>query len=212
MKIGQLPACPRSYRVVLSGQGRGLRLDRFSIGGEQLKASWIFAIALLVPPHSNLLAQTAEGAKPCDNKPVWVLKVDKLDAEWDVSMVDRAHKSGSDRPAGVATRGFEDVVLSKYAITGQYFPFTEVTFYPCEHKVSLRTEHLFLKEAYGYSLHGKTFALTLVGSCGRLNMKEWIAAGCDTSITLIDTKGSGEFDLLRIGKFVPEFIPQWVMK
>jgi hypothetical protein len=170
------------------------------------------AIALLVPCCVELTAQLAPEEKPCDGKPNWVLRVQQLDSGWDVGNVDRTHKIGAVRPATNSTLGFEEAVVSKYALRRKYFAFTEVVVYPCEHSVSLRTEHLFLKSAVGYSLHGKTFALVLFGGCGRMEKRRWIAAGCDTSITLTDTNGSGRFDLLQIGKMAPESVPPWVTK
>jgi hypothetical protein len=182
------------------------------VGGEHLRKSWVYAIALLVPFCAQLAAQAAQDEKPCDAKPEWILKVQQPDSGWDVTNIDRTHKIGPDKPAMTSLRGFEEVVVSEYAINRKLFPFTEVIVHPCDHSVSLSTEHLFLEHAHGYSLHGKTFALVLSGGCGRLEKGEWIAAGCITYITLTDTTGSGQFDLLRIGRFEPESVPPWVRK
>jgi hypothetical protein len=170
------------------------------------------AIALLVLFCVDLSAQVAQQEKPCEAKSNWILKVRQPDSGWDVGSVDRTHKLGSGGPAMNSVLGFEEVVGTKYALRRKYFAFTEVVVNPCDHSVSLRTEHLLLKQAMGFSLHGKTFALALFGNCGRLEKRTWIAAGCDTYVTLTDTSGSGRFDLLLIGKATPESVPVWVTK
>jgi len=177
-----------------------------------LKITWICVVALLVPFCVDLTAQVAQEEKPCEAKSDWILKVQRPDSGWDVGVVDRTHKLSTGGPAVNAVLGFDEVVVTKYALRRKYFAFTEVVLYPCDHSVSLRTEHLLLKQAMGFSLHGKTFALALFGNCGRLEKRTWIAAGCDTYVTLTDTSGSGRFDLLRIGRATPESVPPWVTK
>jgi hypothetical protein len=176
---------------------------------------WVFAIVLLVPFHFQLAAQAVQEAAACDDKPQVIVKLEKPNADWDVSMVDRTHKVMADQSAATYGASLVDVVRSKYALRGKYFSFTQVVLYPCQHSVSLRSEQLAVSEAYGYSLHGQTFALSLTGywDCGnRLEEKKWVSAGCSTAMTLTDTSGSGTFDMLRIGKESPEFVPQWVEK
>lgn len=177
-----------------------------------MKSLSLCVIAPLVLFHIDASAQATQDRKPCETKSDWILQVQKPDSGWDVSIVDRSHKVGAGRPAIASNSELNDVVVSEYALRRKYFLFTEVVMYPCDHSVSLRAEHLSLTHAYGYSLHGKTFALALFGNCGRLEKQKWVGAGCDTYITLTDTKGSGRFDLLRIGRSAPESVPQWAMK
>lgn len=177
-----------------------------------MRKSWVCAIALFVPFCAGLAAQAIKEEKPCEAKPEWILKVQQPDSGWDVENIDRTRKVGPDGPVRASALGFEEVVVSTYAIRDRYFAYTEVTVYPCDHSVLLRTQHLFLEKAQGYSLHGKTFALVLSGGCGLLEKGEWIAASCDIDITLTDTTGTGRFDLLRIGRPRPESVPPWVTK
>src|SRR5258708_1893872 len=162
--------------------------------------------------YSSAFGQAPTEQPPCNSKPDWYLKVYKSDTGWDLGIVDRGKQLDSKGHDLSSNPAFKDVFVAEYALRGQYFAFTEVVVEPCDHSVSLRTQHINVSHAYGYSINGKTFAIVLSGNCGRLVKREWIAAGCDTSITLTDTHGLGRFDLLRFGNPAPESVPSWASR
>jgi len=154
--------------------------------------------------------QSPPETKPCTAKPDWYTQVQKPDTGWDVTIVDRDQKMGTSARRPSTNPALEGTRWTEYALRGKYFAFTEVVVDSCSRKVTLRTEHLLLDHAYGVSLDDRTFALVLSGNCGTLEGEVWTAAGCDTSITIIDTTGSGKFDLLKFGHWAPDSIPAWV--
>jgi hypothetical protein len=172
----------------------------------------VFALGLLALPGARLAGQATPEAKPCDAKPDWFLQVSKPDSGWDTGFVGRAHKLGHEAPALTAKPGFEGVHEAEYAARQKYFKWIELVAYPCEHRVSLKTQRLLIGHVYAFTKNGKTFALAVQGNCGNLVKGEWHAAGCDTGILLIDTTGSGKFDSLRIGRSAPDAVPAWVDK
>jgi hypothetical protein len=81
----------------------------------------------------------------------------------------------------------------------------------CDNSATVLPGYLRVEHAYGYSESGRTFALVLSGNCGELDKGRWIAAMCDETIALVDTTGSGKFDLLEIGEANPD-MPKWVRR
>ena len=162
----------------------------------------------IVSFHSSALGQPPPGQSPCISKPDWYLKVSRPGTGWNLSIVDRGKQLGARRRALSSNPAFKDVFEAEYALLGKYFAFTEVVVEPCEHSVSLRTQHIKVEHAFGYSTSGTTFAIVLSGNCGRLEKRERIAA-CETAITLTDTNGTGKFDLLRFGVSGRDSVPSW---
>jgi hypothetical protein len=162
--------------------------------------------------HPAVWSQTPQAQSSCPSKPDWYLKVEKPDTGWSIGIIDRDRKLGVAGHSMTSDPAFKEVLVTEYVLRGHYFPFTEVVVDACEHRASLRTQHLKVEHAYGYSIHGKTFAFVLSGNCGRLEKGQWIAAGCDTFITVWDTNGQGKFDQLRIGVSKPDSIPNWASR
>lgn len=79
----------------------------------------------------------------------------------------------------------------------------------CDQSATIVPAYLRVEHAYGFSVSGRTFALVLSGNCGWFEKGRWISAMCDESIALVDTTGSGTFDLLEIGEENPD-MPTWV--
>lgn len=171
----------------------------------------VFAISIVCTSLSGL-SQVTQRQTTCAAKPDWFLKVERPDTGWNLGIVNRQKKIVADSHTLSSNAAFKDVFVAEYALRGKYFAFTEVVADPCEHSVALRTQHLRVEHAYGYSIHGKTFAIVLAGNCGQLEKGQWIAAGCDTRITLVDTTGSGKFGLLKFGAFEPDSVPDWASR
>ena len=133
-----------------------------------------------------------------------MVHVHKPGSGWDVSIFDRDHKSRE-----VTLHGkFEHVVRTDYATLGDSFLFTQVLADTCQREATLKTLSLHVMRVWGFAVNGKTFALTMSGDVGEIQDGQrvpWMAA---TEITLVDTTGSGKFDLLEwcMG---PDSIPTW---
>ena len=175
-----------------------------------LKALFACVVLLVAGWNSQLAAQDEPVPKPCDAKPDWILQVSKPDAGWDTGFVDKAHKLGRDGPILTSKPDLEGVVVSEYPKRRKYFIWTEVVAYSCDHSATLRTERILIAHIYGYAKKGKTFAYAVLGNCGKLEQGAWHAAGCDVGVLLMDTTGTGRFDLLRIGRESPISTPDWV--
>lgn len=146
--------------------------------------STLLIAAFIMLLHPAAWSQSPQGQSACPSKPDRYLKVEKPDTGWSVGIIDRDRKLGVAGHNRIPDPAYKDVLVTEYALRGHYFPFTEVVVDACEHRTSLRTQHLKVQRAYGYSIHGKTFAFVLSGDCGKLEKGQWIAAGCDTSITV----------------------------
>jgi hypothetical protein len=146
---------------------------------------------LLLSGPLVLSAQTTPAA-PCSGKPEWLLHVQKPDAGWDIDNIDRSAKLRSVE-GPLHGPGSPSVVRTEYRIRNPYFSYIEVVADPCNHSASLRSRQLRLEQAYGYAVGHKTFAFFLLGECGQMGKKGWMAAACDTYVTLIDTTGSGKW-------------------
>lgn len=158
-------------------------------------------------------AQTIPDSKECNDKSEWFSQVRKPDEGWNTDFIDKAHKLGHETSMeSSAEPAYKDVIRTEYVIRDKYFPWIEVIVNNCDHSVSLRTQHLRVDHIFGFSQNGKTFAYALSGNCGSLEKGVWIAAGCDTSILLLDTKGAGKFDFLHYGAASLPMIPEWVKK
>lgn len=131
----------------------------------------------------------------------------KRNAGWDVSIFDFQHPTDEGRPAildsgGIFDSGkYRDVIETGYLTRGSYFPFMVER---CQ------TMYLHIEAAWGLALHGKRFALGLSGECFEKEKKRWVRLACVTELALIDTKGTGKFDVLEVGKALPDSIPDWV--
>lgn len=120
-------------------------------------------------------------------------------------MVDFRHKL-----AEVPLYGrLEHVVRTDYALRNEFFPWSEVVVDDCQHKAVLRSLFLQVRRAWGLTLNGKRFSVTLSGELGEMHEGRQVPWGGVTEITLIDTTGTGKFDLLQYG-MVPESIPAWI--
>jgi hypothetical protein len=167
-------------------------------------------VAFLIALQVAAFCQSSPESQPCRAKPDWYSQIQKPDSGWDVAIVDRGQKMGTSARGLSTNPSLKVATWTEYALLGKYFAFTEVVVDSCTHKATLRTQHLLAEHAYGVSYLDRTFALVLSGNCGILDGKVWEAAGCKTSITLIDTTGSGKFDLMMIGHWAPDSIPDWV--
>lgn len=167
-------------------------------------------VVFLIALQAASFCQSSPESKPCSTKPDWYTQVQQPDSGWDVAVVDRGQKMGTSARGLSTNPALEGTRWTEYALRGKYFAFTEVVVDSCSRKVTLRTQHLLLEHAYGVSNDDRTFALVLSGNCGTLEGNVWTAAGCDTSIMLVDTTGSGIFDLMKIGRMAPDSIPVWV--
>lgn len=130
--------------------------------------------------------------------------VRKSGTGWDVSLVDFHRRSG-ERPLHGR---LEHVVRTDYSTVADLFLYTEALVDPCQHEVGLRTLFLQVTRAWGLALNGKTFAVTLSREIGEMQEGRRVPWGGITEITLIDTTGTGKFDLLEYG-MVPDSIPAW---
>jgi len=128
---------------------------------------------------------------------------------WDVSLVSLPPRtrvrSRSSEPR------FDGAIESELTLRSRYFRFTKVVLHSCDHSATVLPGYLRVEHAYGISESGRTFALVLSGNCGELVKGRWIAAMCDETIALVDTTGSGEFDLLEIGEAQPD-MPKWARR
>jgi hypothetical protein len=168
-------------------------------------AQTAFALISVLFALSNYLhCQTT----PCDSKRdiVRIAKI-KNPAGWDVSLVLLSpHPRG---PSASSETRFDGAVESELGLRSHYFRFTKVVMHSCDHSVTVLPGYLRVERAYGIAESGRTFALVFSGNCGELEKGHWIAAMCDETIALVDTTGSGKFDLLEIGEANPD-MPQWV--
>ena len=134
-----------------------------------------------------------------------MVHVHKPDTGWDVSIFDFHHKTRE-----VPLHGeLEQVVRTDYAILGGSFLFTQVLADTCQHEATLKPLYLRVMRASGFALNGKTFALTMSGEIGDIKDGHQVPWMGVTEITLVDTTGTGKFDLLEWG-MGPDSIPAWV--
>jgi hypothetical protein len=120
---------------------------------------------------------------------------------WDVSLVNLSQRRNSEAR-------FDGAIESELALRTRYFRYTKVVTQACDQSATIMTGYIRVEHAYGISASGKTFALVLLGNCGSFNKGRWVPAMCDESVALVDSTGSGKFDLLEIGETKPE-MPKW---
>ncbi|HEY2857707.1 MAG TPA: hypothetical protein VGJ21_04775, partial [Terracidiphilus sp.] len=143
-------------------------------------------------------------------KPDWVLTVHKPDG-WSTNFVGVKHLLAKG-PVSLTNANLKDVVVTGYEAREKFFEWTEVVYDSCNHSTTLTTQHLQIKNVYGFAYAGRTFAYAVSGGCGIFDKGQWIAAGCDTYALLLDTTGSGTFDTLRLGRMSPDSVPAWLNK
>jgi hypothetical protein len=162
----------------------------------------LISISLVLSNH--LYSQT----KPCESKRD-IKRIVRIrnPSGWDVSLVSLTSRTQG--PSASSERRIDGAVESELTLRNRYFRFTKVVLHSCDDSATVLPGYLRVAHAYSISASGRTFALVLSGNCGELVKGRWIAAMCDETIALVDTTGSGEFDLLEIGEAVPD-MPEWV--
>jgi hypothetical protein len=175
-----------------------------------MKSLCVLALAFSIGPGFYVCAQTKSDSSGCTAKSDWITAVRKPDQGWNIDLIDNAHKIRQGRQTVGSDPAYQDVLETEYAIKNKYFAWTDVVVNPCDHSASLRTQHLRVDHAYGFSWRGKTFAYLFYGNCGALENGEWVSASCVTGIMVSDTTGTGRFDFLQFGKMGPSAIPEWV--
>ena len=157
----------------------------------------LFLISLILSNHAHSQPTPCDSHRDIDR----VARIRNLSG-WDASSFNLSRRIRSEPR-------YDGAVESELGLRNRYFRFTRVVLHSCDNSATVFPDYLRVEHAYAISASGRTFALVLSGNCGQFEKGRWIAAMCDATIALVDTTGSGKFDLLEIGEAKPE-MPGWV--